>query len=89
MNNKVLGKQFVYEGCPVVIRQNGETFEYITTINNEIYSSFIVARKSFIKRIFFRPYGELEINRITNYVIAMAQTTIDTVLGIHKEKEQT
>jgi hypothetical protein len=87
MNNyKVLGKQFEYEGCPIVIRQSGECFEFITVINNEIYSSFIVARKSFLRRITFKEYAPEQIKSITNYVIAMAQTTIDTVLGLHKEK---
>lgn len=74
-----------YEGCPIVIRQAGETFEYITCINNEIYSSFVVARKKFAQRLFFKPYNPKQLNDITNYMIAMAQATIDTVLGIKKE----
>ena len=73
-----------YEGCPIVIRQSGECFEYITVINDEIYSSFIVARKTFLQRLFFKPYTAKQLNSITNYVIAMAQTTIETVLGNSK-----
>lgn len=80
MNYNVLQKPMEYQNCPIVIRQFGETFEYITCIENKIYSSYIVARKSFIQRIFFKPYTKDQIHKITNYVIAMAQTTIDTVL---------
>lgn len=78
----------IYEGCPVVIRQVGrDTFEYITCINNEIYSSSIVSRKNLGQRIFFRPYTAKQLSNITNYMIAMASATIDHVKGIDRNIE--
>lgn len=83
MNFRVLQKPFEYEKCPIVLRQAGQTFEYITCINNQLYSAYIVARKPIIARIFGLPYTKSELHKITNYVLAMAQATIDSVLGIH------
>jgi len=89
MSFKVLQKPFEYEDCPIVIRQSGENFEYITCINNQIYSSFIVARKSLKQRLFGLSYTAEQLNKITNYVLAMAQATINTVKGIQpKEGEK-
>jgi hypothetical protein len=81
MNIKVLQKRLDYKNCPIVIRQLGENFEYITSVNGEIYSSYVNARKSLIRRLFLLPHTSKDVNRITNYMVAMAQTTIDTVLS--------
>lgn len=78
---KVLQKQMEYKGCPVVIRQGGETFEYITCVNNEIYSSYIIAKKSLLRKVFFMNYSKKQMHKITNYMIGMAQTTIETILS--------
>lgn len=76
----VLQKQIEYKNCPIVIRQVGEAFEYITCINNLIYSSYIIARKPLLTRLFGRPYNPKQLEKITNYIINMAYTTIDSVL---------
>ena len=90
MDFKVLQKPFEYENCPIVIRQAGQSFEYITCIDNQIYSSFIIARKSLFKRLFGLSYTHEELHKITNYMIAMAQATINTVKGIQpKEGDET
>jgi len=81
MTFKVLQKQIEFKGCPVVIRQAGERFEFITCINNLIYSSFIVAKKSLIQKVFLQNYSEKQLKGITNYMIAMAESTIETVLS--------
>lgn len=78
---QVLQKQFEYEGCPIVIRRVGEKFEYITCINNLIYSSFVEARLSIFAKLLGTGYTDKQIHKITNYVISLAQTTIDTVKG--------
>lgn len=83
---KVLQKNVEYKDCPIVIRQNGECFEYITCIYNEIYSSYVIAKKSFLRKLFFRPYSAKQLNNITNYMLAMAQTTIDHVQSELKSK---
>lgn len=77
-----VSQSFEYEGCPVVIRYFDQNFEYLTCINNQIYSSYIVARKSFFQRILGLPYSKDQIHKITNYMLAMAQATINTVKGI-------
>lgn len=87
MKFKVLNQPFIYENCPIVIRQVGEQFEYITCIDNQIYSSYIVARKDFIQRLLLRPYTKDQLHKITNYMLAMAQATINTVKGINPEAQ--
>lgn len=77
---KVLQKSLDYKGCPIVIRQSGANFEYITCINNEIYSSFVVATRSLMQKLTLRDYTSKQMSNITNYMIAMAQTTIDSVI---------
>lgn len=81
MKYQVLQKPLEYKNCPIVIRQIGENFEFITCINNQIYSSYVNARQNFLRRVFFMDYEKETKNKITNYMIAMAQTTIDSVLG--------
>lgn len=87
---KVLEKQITYKECPVVIRQVGEAFEYITCINNLLYSSYVIAKKPLLARLFGRPYSPKQLEKITNYVINMAYTTIDSVLEpvIAEKKEK-
>jgi hypothetical protein len=80
MTFKVLNKEIIYKGCPIVIRQSEEHFEYITCINNQIYSSSIVAKKSLIQKLSFQDYTQKQLVDISNYVIKLAETTIDTVL---------
>jgi hypothetical protein len=81
MKFKVLKKELDYKGCPIIVRQSGEAFEYITCIFNEIYSSHVIAKKSLLRKLFFRPYSLKQLSSITNYMLAMAQSTIDSVLG--------
>ena len=81
MEIKVLQKPMEYNGCPIVIRLIGNQFEYITAINNEIYAYSVVVRKGFKQRLLLQPYTVEQLQKITNYMVAMAQTTIDTVLG--------
>jgi hypothetical protein len=77
--------------CPVYIRHfidagEGDTFEYLTVINKEIYAFPITMRKSFWKRIFRLPYSADELKKITEYIIAAAYTTIETVKADGKSK---
>lgn len=81
---QVLQKQFEYDGCPIVIRRIGENFEYITCINNLIYSSFVKARLSIFAKMLGTGYSKGQIKNITNYVISLAQSTIDTVKAENK-----
>mgnify|MGYP000853797081 CR=1 FL=1 len=85
---KVLKSQKEYRDCPIAIRQIEDRFEFITCIKGLIYSSFIVARKGLLKRLFFLDYSKKELEGITNYIMNMATTTIDTVLDGEKTNEQ-
>lgn len=78
---KVLQKTIEYKGCPIVIRLADETFEYITCIDNQIYSAFVIAKKSLLQKALFRDYTEEQLKNITIYMLNMAQTTIDTVIN--------
>lgn len=78
----VLQKKIDYENCPIYVRRNGELWEYLTVINGEIYSAHIVAKKSFFQRVFWQDYNAKQMSDITQYVLAMAQSTIDTVKGV-------
>lgn len=89
MNYSVLAKPVAYEDCPIYVRNIGESWEYLTVIRNEIYTASIVARKSAIQRMLSMPYSPKEISDITQYMIAMAQATIDTVLEIEHRPEKT
>ena len=82
---QVLQKQFEYKGCPIVVRRIGENFEYITCINNLIYSSFIKARINIFTKLMGKGYTDKQIKNITNYVVTLAQSTIDTVKSDSKK----
>lgn len=75
-----------YMDCPVYVRhfieaKGGDEFEYLTVIENEIYSFPVRMRKSFFKRIFRLPYSAEELKKITEYIISAAYSTIETVKG--------
>lgn len=85
MNYAVLSKKVVYENCPIYIRNTGENWEYITVINNEVYTATIYIRKTAIQKILGKPYTPKQTSDITNYLMAMAQSTINTVKNIKTE----
>lgn len=89
MKYSVLQKTLEYQGCKIYVRNTGETWEYFCIINGELYNSFIIAKKKPLNKILGKPYTAKEVNSITQYMIAMAQTTIDTVLEIKHEPEKT
>jgi hypothetical protein len=84
MNTVTLQKKLEYRDCPIYIRRHDEMWEYLTVMNNEIYTASIVAKKSGFKNVMGKDYSAKEISDITQYMIAMAQTTIDQVLGEEK-----
>lgn len=81
MKNSVLKKQIEYKGCMIYVRNNGEIWEYFAIINGELYTAFIIARKKPLQRILGKPYTAKQVSDITQYMLAMAQTTIETVLS--------
>jgi len=89
MNYTVLQKPIDYQGCPIYVRNTGENWEYLTVIGGEIYTASIVATKTAMQRLLGRAYTSKQVSDITQYMIAMAQTTIDSVLGTKHEPEKT
>lgn len=79
-NYFVLQKKIDYKGCPIYVRNKNELWEYFCIIDNELYTAHIIAKKKF----FQNKYTTKQINDITNYMIAMAQTTIEMKLGESK-----
>lgn len=82
---KVLKSQLLYNDCPIVIRQAGEVFEYITCIYGEIYSSYIIAKKSLLQKLFLRDFTKKQYSDITQMMIAMTQSTINSVQSEYKD----
>lgn len=89
MNYTVLNKPVDYQNCPIYVRNSGESWEYLTVIRGEIYTASIVARKTAMQRIMGKPYTAKQVSDITQYMLAMAQTTIDSVLGTAPEPDKT
>ena len=86
MKIKVLQEQKEFKGCPIAIRQIGDRFEFITCIDGMIYSSHIVAKKDYSKdclRIIPK-----RIKNITQYVMNLATTTIESVLEAKEEDKK-
>lgn len=82
---KVLKSQLLYNDCPIVIRQIGNQFEYITCIYGEIYSSYSIITKPLFRKLFFMDYTKEQYNAITQHLIAQAQATINYVQNEYKD----
>lgn len=86
---KVKGKITVlkiqeYKGSPVYIRQiNNDIFEWLIVFKNEIYSSYLIITPQKDKN----KLSKSDILNIVNMVLAGAETTIDTLLGVELSKE--
>ncbi|MFA6887454.1 MAG: hypothetical protein WCQ65_10865 [Fermentimonas sp.] len=88
MKIKVLQEQKEFKGCPIAIRQIGDRFEFITCIDGMIYSSHIVAKKGLFQRLFLQDYTKKELKNITQYVMNLATTTIESVLEAKEEDKK-
>lgn len=78
MKPSVLQKPIEYANCKIYVRNTDELWEYFTIIKGELYTAYIIAKK----KPFQRNYTDKQIHDITQYMFALAETTIDTVLGI-------
>ena len=77
--------------CPIYIRRfNVKSFEYLTVINNEIYTMNIDMKPNFIRRILYPLglvkdiYSKENLTDIVGYFQTAAKTTIETILNIKK-----
>jgi hypothetical protein len=73
-------------GCPIYIRRKDTTFEYLTVIKNEIYSQEVIVNPTLTGKLMFlvgawkTKYTEKQLKSQIFYMIAMAETTIETAL---------
>jgi hypothetical protein len=79
-----------YRDCPIYFRNFKNHFEYLTIINNELYTAHVCVRPHWLTKLFYRldittgvdkvPYSQSQLKNILSTVNKMAQTTIDFVL---------
>jgi coproporphyrinogen III oxidase-like Fe-S oxidoreductase len=79
-----------YRDCPIYYRQLKHHFEYLTVINNEIYTAHIEITPRRIMKIVYAiglvksEYSPAEIKNILKILRAMATSTVENIL---KEKK--
>jgi hypothetical protein len=75
-----------YQNCPIYFRNLNKHFEYLTVINNEIYTAHLEIRPTALNKILFllklQPdrYSDQQYQRILKILRRMAQSTIETIL---------
>lgn len=77
-------------GCPIYIRRIDTTFEYLTVIKNEIYSQTAIFKPTMTGRLMHfvgawkTKYTDKQLKSSIFYMIAMAETTIETKLNCNE-----
>lgn len=79
-----------YRDCPIYYRNFKNHFEYLTIINNELYTAQVCVRPYWLTKIFFIldistqvdkvPYSQQQLGNILRTLRKMAEATIDFVL---------
>ena len=75
-----------YKECKIYYRNIGTHWEYLTCINNEVYTSHIEVRPTLFNRVLFflriepNRYSTQQKTNIIKYLKRFAQTTIDYIL---------
>lgn len=75
-----------YRNCKVYYRNIGTHWEYLTCINNEVYTSHIEVRPTLLNRVLFflgiepERYSTQQKNKIIKYLRRYAETTVDYIL---------
>lgn len=70
-----------YQNCPIYVRQFGNTFEYIAIIKHQVYTANIEVIRTIWQRLLGKDYTPKQLADATSYVLKMAETTVDMVLG--------
>lgn len=78
-----------YRDCPIYYRNFEKHFEYLTIINNELYTAQINVKPHWITKLFYlldistkvdkMPYSRQQLTNILKTLRKMAETTIDFV----------
>ncbi len=82
-----------YLDCPIYYRNLKNHFEYLTIIENELYTTHITVRPHLVTKILYLlgiekiPFSKSQLNKIIALLRKMAETTIDYKLKKEKEKK--
>ena len=76
-----------YKNCKIYYRNNGTHWEYLTVINNEIYTAETTVNPTFINRLLFlfgiekTLYSTQQQQNIMRFLRRLAETTVDYILN--------
>jgi hypothetical protein len=73
-----------HRGCKIYIRNFNSTFEYLTIIKGELFTTHMVITPSLLRRWSKDKYTSEQLTAITKQLMLIAETTIDTVLDSKK-----
>lgn len=74
-----------YRNCPIYYRQMNTHFEYLTVIDNQLYTAHNTLTPKFYRRVaawlgwIKDAYSEKEYQDILKFLRALAETTINTI----------
>lgn len=81
-------KKYEYKGSNIYIRNFGSTFEYIITFKGDVYTSHVDISRTFSQRLLGKDYTEKQLKDVISYLMLLAQSTIDFLLGEKPEKKE-
>ena len=76
-----------YYDCPIYVRYFfgvDDTWEYLTVIDNQIYTAQVIIKRKFWQRFFRLYYSRKEEEGAINYMTSMAMTTVEKIRKIKK-----
>lgn len=74
-------KIVAYKGIKIYIRNFGQTFEFLMSIDGNVYATHITATKPLWKRALGIDYSIKELDGAAMALISMAESVIDEQLG--------
>lgn len=76
-----------HRGCKIYIRNFNNTFEYLTYVKGELYTTHMVITPNFWRAFAREKYTSKQLADISKYLVRVAHTTIDYVLDQKKKEE--
>lgn len=73
-----------YRDCKMYVRNIGNIFEYLVIADGELYTMHIVVTKTLFQTISGADYTQKQMLDTTNYLLRLAQTTIDFIRNKQK-----
>ena len=75
-----------FRDCPIYYRNFGRTFEYLTIVNGQLFTTHIDVKPSWITGTLYgfgiekMPYSQQQLSNIIKQLRHMAEVTINTIL---------